>query len=411
MRRIWMGLAGAVLAVVASGMLARSASIPLFTGPACSEPSQTLACLNQIITQYNTQLAAVPTPQTPRNVLDNGAVQVQQRGTGAATCALNGAAITSAAYSADRWGCQVNVGSGAGQLTVITATPSPPPGFQASMKQVRNSGALTQPQCTYQEVPTYKAVQLQGQQVTFSVYIQALAGLAADQGTNSQTANLLIITGTGTDQGFGTWTASPALTPAWTNVATAVNQSVALPATPAWTRYSATAAIGTTVTEIAVAICWTPTASGQSATDGIAFTGMQLEQGSVVTAYEFKTPAAETLEAQRYYWQLADNVASTVRLGLCQATTTTVGICVLNNPVTMRATPTVAVAAATSFGITVAAGTAGTCTTLATVSTSGTPNTTVLSCTTGSTLAAGNAAQFIGANTGAANTVTISADF
>src|SRR4051812_5779246 len=185
-----------------------------------SEPSQIVATLNYLVGQINTFVTpnTMAMPSTPRNVVDNGAMAVSQRGTGAATCALNGAAITSAAYSADRWGCEVNVAVGAGQLTQISATPSPPAGFTNSLKLVRNSGALTQPQCTYQEISTTRSTALAGQQVVFSAYIQALAGLATDQGASTQTANLVIISGTGTDQGFGTWTASPAITPAWTGV-------------------------------------------------------------------------------------------------------------------------------------------------------------------------------------------------
>src|SRR5260221_11882484 len=117
---------------------------------------------------------------SPRNYLDNGAMDIAQRGTGAATCALNGAAITSAAYSADRWGCDVNVASGAGQATVITASPAPPAGFTNSVKLVRNSGSLAQPQCLWQEIPTIQSTQLARQPVALSFNAAALAGLNAD---------------------------------------------------------------------------------------------------------------------------------------------------------------------------------------------------------------------------------------
>ena len=333
----WLSLALGIALLAAGSYIAQGVTVPNTT---CSEPALIQDCLNRMTQSVNTQMSNTPAWGTPRNFLDNGAMQVQQRGTGTKTCALNGAAITTAAYAADRWGCEVNVAVGAGQLTVITATPSPPPGFQASMKLVRNSGALTQPQCTYQEIPTYKAVQLQGQQVTFSAYIQALAGLAADQGTATQTANLVIITGTGTDEGFGTWTASPAITPAFTGVATAVNQSVALPATPAWARYTATAPIPVTATEIAVAICFTPTATGAGTTDGIAFTGMQLEQGAVATPYEFKSPAAELLEAQRYF-QILTEPAAGVQVAITgTAASATVCTASYQFPVQFRAAPT-----------------------------------------------------------------------
>jgi hypothetical protein len=320
---------------------AHAAQIPLFVGPNCEESSQTLSCLNQLIVQLNQQLFAVPAQSAPRNYLDNGAMQVDQRGTGGRTCALNGAAITSAAYSADRWGCQVNVAVGQGILT--TGAPTPPIGFQNAMKLVRTSGALTQPICTYQEIPTYRAIQLQGQQVMFSAYVEALAGLAADQGASTQSFNLVVITGTGTDEGLGTWTASPAITPAFTGVATAVNTNFIMPVTPAWQRYSTTAPIPTTATEIAVAICWTPTATGASATDGIGFTGMQLEQGSVVSQFEFRPPGNELAEAQRYFIRYSEGTVTAGAVffggGSAQGTTTTCTI-QIPFPTQMRAAPT-----------------------------------------------------------------------
>jgi hypothetical protein len=307
-----------------------------------SEPSQIVATLNYLVQQIN--LAVTPQTMaqlsTPRNVLDNGGMFVSQRGTGAATCANNGSAIASANYAADRWGCQVNVGSGAGQLTTITATPSPPTGFLNSSKLVRNSGALLQPQCVYQEVPQYKVLGLNTQNVVFSVNIQALAGLAADQGSTTQTANLVIITGTTADQGFGSWTASPAITPAWAGVVTLVNTSIALPVTPAWNRYSTTALVPSGVNEIAVAICFTPTAAGSGATDGIAFTGAQLEVGTVASAFEFRPPGGELAELQRYFTILTEPAAGVAVPVVGNSTSATAAAMSYRFPVTMRAAPT-----------------------------------------------------------------------
>lgn len=336
--------AGALLGVAALGFnLAtniRGQALTLYTAPDCSEASQMFSCFNRLIAQINASGGAGTIQIGARNFLDNGAMQISQRGTAAATCALNGAAITTAAYAADRWGCQVNVAVGAGQLTTITATPTPPPGFSTALKLVRNSGALTQPQCVYQEVPTYKSVILQGQTVTFSAYVQALAGLAADQGTSTQTVNMLVITGTGTDQGFGSWTASPALTPAWTGVATAVNTSQALPASPVWARYSTTAQIPITATEIAVAICFTPTATGAGTTDGFAFTGAQLEAGNVANTYTFRPPADELIEAQRYFTIVTEPASGVAVPIFSTATAATTAAGSYAFPVTMRSAPT-----------------------------------------------------------------------
>ena len=79
-----------------------------------------------------------------RNVLDNGGMNVAQRGTAATNCAGTSGSTTTT-YSADRWTCIVNVGSQAGQSQVVTATPTPPTGFQNALNVWRNSAALTQP--------------------------------------------------------------------------------------------------------------------------------------------------------------------------------------------------------------------------------------------------------------------------
>lgn len=410
--RKFLGMFGGLGLLITTLLPVQAAQVPLFVGPNCEESSQTLSCLNQLITSLNAQIAGVPQLGMARNFLDNGATQVSQRGTGAATCALNGAAITSAAYSADRWGCEVNVAVGAGQLTSITATPTPPIQFQKALKLVRNSGALTQPQCAYQEIPTYRAIQLQGQQVMFSAYIQALAGLAADQGAATQTANLVVITGTGTDEGFGTWTASPAITPAFTGVATAVNQSVALPSTPAWTRYSATAPIPTTATEIAVAICFTPTAAGAGTTDGIAFTGAQLEQGSVVSQYEFKPVALELTEAQRYFYRVTESATAATMRGSCVNLTSSISNCIVKFPVPMAKVPTMTYA--TGFGIAVAAQTSMTACTANATSTTATSaaatESVLMSCANAAAGGALGTATTWG-DAGGTGTITASADF
>lgn len=159
---------------------------------------------------------------TPRNYLDNGSFNIQQRGTGTVTCAAN-AAITSAAYGPDRWGCSANVAVGAGRSAIVTTAALLPAGFAQVNTVFRTSGALLQPVCSIQEIPTAESTALAGKTVTLSFFAAALAGLNADNG-NLITAS--IFTGTGSDQGLGTMTASPAITPAWTGIAFSVNQQV-----------------------------------------------------------------------------------------------------------------------------------------------------------------------------------------
>jgi hypothetical protein len=273
----------------------------------------------------------------------------------------------------------------------------------------RNSGSLTQPVCTIQEIPSASVVALQGQSVVLSYYAQALAGLSADNG-NVITAN--IITGTGTDEGMGSVTASPAITPAFTGVATLTSQNQTI--TTGWVRYQTTpVTIATTVKEAAVAICFTPVAGSGGATDGFSITGVQLEAGTIPTPYENKSVTTETLNAARYYQSWADGAATLRFPAICYETTAnTTSACVWDLSVPMRKAPTTAVTTSTSFGITkVADGTATTCTTLAVIASSATVNSFGVTCAHSDTAAVGAASALIGAATGATNLVTAWADF
>jgi hypothetical protein len=274
-----------------------------------------------------------------RNFLGNGAFNMTQvNGTGTVTCATTSAA-TSAALSADRWVCDANVGSGAGRTAVVTSSPTPPTGFINEVKLFRTSGALTQPICMWQAVPTPQATQLQGQVVVLSANIAALAGLAAD---NGNLANLVIISGTGTDEGLaGSWTASPAITPAWTGITTVVNTQINL--TTSFQRLFTTATIPTTATEVGVAICFTPTAAGAGATDGVAITGVQLEVGSVPSFYEVRSKQSEIAENEQFVYTLADT-AGPIPVGLCTETAAnTTAACWVQYPVPMYKTPVIAI--------------------------------------------------------------------
>lgn len=405
-------LAGAVIAGAwfTSGV---KASVPLIpSNSKYSEASQIVSTLNYLIGLINSNI----NPQTmasfsnPRNVLDNGGMQIQQRGTGAQTCGTT--TIPATAYAADRWGCNVNVGSGAGTLQVITTdlpTSAVGPAFNGGMLFYRTSATLAQPQCVMQEIPTTRVKNLQGQAVNLSFYAKGLALMLAEQ----TTLKAYIFTGTGSDEGLGSFTASPAITPAWTGISSALTASFTL--TSAYQRFSNSFVIPATATEAAVALCWTPTTGGTAgATDGFKFTGVQLEVGAAPSAFEFRTYSEELAVAQRYYVQWADSLAATYTLpGTCtEVTAGTLAHCQLNLPMTMRIAPTAVVATATSFGMTkVADGTAAACSTLAVVSSANNPNSVKLTCALSETAAVGTMHLMLYAATGAANTLTVSADY
>lgn len=339
---------------------------------------------------------SVPGWHTPRNLLDNGGMQIQQRGTGTVTCAQN-SAITSAAFGADRWGCIANVASGAGQAAASVTTP--PAGYSGTMKLWRNSGALTQPVCMMQAIPTTRSTSVAGQPVTLSFTAKALAGLAADNGSVI-TAN--IFTGTGSDEKIlATPTASPAITPAWTGIATAQAQSQTI--TTTFTRYTMpTITLASTVTEVAVAICFTPTATGAGATDGFEITGIQLEKGTISTPFEFLSFPIEQANAYRYFYKLTET-AAIFPVASCAAIDTTHTNCLVPFLAQMRVAPTATFANGFATPTTTSQATLGACTTLAAAatvaSTVGSVTGFLVNCTA-TTVPAAGVASFLYSNNG-----------
>lgn len=346
MLKCFRGYTFAALAAVLllAAPLADAANLPNFGGPAQPNPAQNPTILGDLnaavglVNQYANP-ATMGSPLNFRNWLDNGAMDVAQRGAtqincGGTTGTGSGATI-GAGYVADRWACIVNVSAQAGKVQASTTTP--PAGFGQFSQIIRNSGALTQPVTALQELQTTDSVKLQGQSVVLSCWMQALGGLVTD---NSNAAQLILVTGTGTDQGLGTLTASPAITPAWTGVATPLNQTITIGTS--WQRYvSAPTTIGTTVTEVAAGVGFTPTATGAGATDGFNFTGCQLEiappnciaattpvttttaLGTCASPFEYRPLQVDLAKAQRYYYVYTEVASQTPPFTFnCRATNT-----------------------------------------------------------------------------------------
>ncbi len=305
----------------------------------------------------------------PRNYLDNGDIAVDQQGTGIITCGTT--TVTALQFAADRWFCDANVTSGAARSQVTTTVPAPPAGFTQSVRLYRTSGALLQPVCIMQEVETTRATQLAGKAVIFSVYLQALAGLSSV----GSAVQGYIITGTGTDQGLATLTATPAITPAWTGIAGGTSPAAVWNVTTSWVRYNTPSVIiPAAATEVGVEVCFTPAATGAGTTDGIALTGAQLEGGpGSVTAseslYEFRPVGRELADAQRFMYALNEPASGAAVNGFCQALTANTNTCTINLPAQMRGTvPTITIGTAGTFKVniantptTFATPTAGTC--------------------------------------------------
>jgi hypothetical protein len=293
-------------------------------------------------------------PQGPnfRNLLDNSAFNIYQRGTTAVT-AIN----TTATYHADRWAGYAN--TGAASLSLTNVTSSLPAGFgNAEKVQRANSNASLQPVFLVQEIPSSEVIPLQGQNVCVSAYLLAGANYSAA----SSVITVQVITGTGTDQGL-----SGLLAATWTGQATTLNHS-SQAITTTWTRYTPSGwcfTMPTTATEAAVQFGFTPVGTA-GADDSFQITGAQFEQAAlnnattavgVPTVYEQRHLGVELAKVQRYFWQITEANSFFPAAAACTATNTITAA--FPTPVQMRATPTAAFTVGGFQGVINGAGAAG----------------------------------------------------
>lgn len=286
------------------------------------------------ILSNNTGSSAAPTavpyptfaePTTYRNLLDNGAFNVYQRGVAAVT-SVN----TTATYHADRWAGYANTGAASVTLTNITA--SLPVGFgNAEQVQRANSNASVQPVFLVQEIPSVDVVGAQGQTVCIS--LSAIAGANFSAASSNLTVQL--ITGTGVDQGL-----SSLLAATWSGQATTltVNQAI----TTSWVRYAPAGfcvTMPSTATEAAVQVGFTPVGTA-GANDWFQVTGVQIEEAPSAGPYEQRQQASEIIRDQRFFYQLTEANAFLPGTGACTATNTLTFPLAL--PVQMRTAPTAA---------------------------------------------------------------------
>jgi hypothetical protein len=149
----------------------------------------------------------------------------------------------------------------------------------------------------------------------------------------SSASNLLgsqVYTGTGTDQNLltGGYTGSTLLSGATPTLTTT------------WQRFTQTATVSATATEITVLFTYTPVGTAGAA-DYFEVTGVQLEVGSTASAYapNGATYQAELAACQRYYWRASVPSTSQSILAMGRAYNTTLMENSVALPVPMRIYP------------------------------------------------------------------------
>jgi hypothetical protein len=259
------------------------------------------------------------------NAVINGGMDIWQRGTSAA-----GSYPT---YLADRW---MNYRSTTGSTFSLQNTNDTTnlPSIQYCQRISRDSGnTSTVAIYTSQSLENSMSKPFVGQTVTLSWYARAGANFSA------ASSNMAIdfIYGTGTDQnaiaGF--------------TGATSINTGSGVRTlTTTWQRFTITGTVSTSATQIGVNFYYIPVGTAGAA-DYMEITGVQLELGSIATAFKRSNGAGGTIQGelaacQRYYYRSlgtnpVTNYGYLAPLGT--ATTTSNVLIRLDNPVPMRAVP------------------------------------------------------------------------
>ena len=264
-----------------------------------------------------------------KNGVLNSAFNVWQRGTSVAGAG-------GGAYTADRWflyaGGQGTVSRQATGDTTNLAF------IQYCARVQRTSGSTdTSAIPLSQSFETINSLQYAGKAVTLSFY----ARRGANYSPTSNALAVVLATGTGTDQNYGS--------AGYTGSATPISQTSTL--TTTWQRFTYSATLSASLTELGVQFTMTPTGTAGAA-DFFEVTGVQLEIAGSASAYSPNTSTyqAELAACQRYF---ANVVPSTADYGtvisMFQAASSSTAKGGIRFPVPMRTSASITLANASNF--------------------------------------------------------------
>ena len=250
-----------------------------------------------------------------RNAVINGGMDIWQRGTSFTSGG-------SAAYCADRFNYW-RAASAAGMT--VTRQTSTQTGFQYALRVARDSGntgtGILYLQNNLESSDSYRFA---GQTATLSFYAKA----GANYSSASSVLNVLWQSGTGTDQ---------TILNGFTGATSLANTTATL--TTSWQRFTYTAAVSSTATQLGFQLYYTPVGTAGAA-DNFEITGVQVEVGSQVSPFIRAGGGLvqqELAACQRYYFRTKVNEA-VAPYGSAFSTT---GVrTVIPLPVTMRVAPT-----------------------------------------------------------------------
>ena len=256
-----------------------------------------------------------------KNFVINGGMDIWQRGTSFVS-------TTYPAYNADRW--QIN--NVLTTATTVSQVASGLTGFQYALRTQRQSGQTGTANINIgQSIETKNSLPMAGQTVTFSFWARAGANYSA----TSNALNARVVYGTGTDENvlYG-----------FTGASYPINTNVTL--TTSWQRFTQTATISSTATELGVYFVFNPVGTA-AANDYFDITGVQLEIAPQATPFSRAggSIGGELALCQRYFYQtvapggtfITGEISGGYALG------------VYRFPVTMRTSPSVTATSVTIY--------------------------------------------------------------
>jgi hypothetical protein len=256
-----------------------------------------------------------------KNRVLNSNFSVFQRGTSFTGTFATGTGT----YTADRW--LAYIGAGANTISrQVTGDTTNLPFIQYCLRVARDSGQTgTNTVYLANGFESVNSIPLAGKTVVLSFY--ARAGANYSSASNALLAN--VITGTGTDQN---------VISGLTGGVNAISQTATL--TTTWQRFTYSATLAATATQVAVRFDRTPVGTA-GANDYYEITGVQLEVANTASPYAPNCPtfATELAACQRYFYLSASGTSKPIGNG--NNNSATLMRAVIPFPVTMRTTPTV----------------------------------------------------------------------
>ena len=225
------------------------------------------------------------TPRPNVNFLMNGTFEVAQRGTSFTPTTGSGASLM---YTLDRY---YGYRSDATAIMQQITDGSSPDGFRCHARMGRTDSTSDSGYFIIgQQIETKNACALAGQTVCLSMWVKKHANFSGDWG-------IYVTTGTGTDE-----SAWDSIGGGWTGAATAYSSTTIFSdVTTSWVRRSISFSIASGVKEIAIKNHFSSFSGASVTNDYVEVAGMQLEIGSVPSAFNHKSYGEQLLDCQRYY--------------------------------------------------------------------------------------------------------------